>query len=98
MIVAASADASAKLTKRQIECLYWSAAGKTAWEVGQLLGLSEWTVVYHLERTKKRFGVRRKCEAIGHAVALGLIRVPTVRMLGTLVEATTLDLSARGLE
>ncbi|MBW8829899.1 MAG: helix-turn-helix transcriptional regulator [Burkholderiales bacterium] len=98
MIKAASADPRATLTKREIECLHWSAAGKTAWEVGQLLGLSEWTIVYHLERTKKKFGVRRKCEAIGHAVALGLIGLPTARMLGTLVEASTLDLSVRGLE
>lgn len=89
MIEAASADPGAKLTKREIECLYWSAAGKTAWEVGQLLGLSEWTVVYHLERTKKRFGVRRKCEAIGHAVALGLIRLPPACPPGTFLEAST---------
>lgn len=36
------------LTKRELECLHWVAQGKTSWEVGQILGISERTVNFHI--------------------------------------------------
>jgi DNA-binding CsgD family transcriptional regulator len=69
-----SAAARIPLTDRELECLSWSAAGKTAWEIGRILNLSEWTVVYHIEKTKKKFGVTRKQEVVAHAISLGLIK------------------------
>jgi DNA-binding CsgD family transcriptional regulator len=68
------AAARIPLTDRELECLSWSAAGKTAWEIGKILNLSEWTVVYHIEKTKKKFGVTRKQEVVAHAISLGLIK------------------------
>jgi DNA-binding CsgD family transcriptional regulator len=66
--------ASIRLSERELECLSWSAAGKTAWETGKILDLSEWTVVYHIEKAKRKFGLTRKQEVIAHAISLGLIK------------------------
>lgn len=62
------------LTERERDCLAWCAAGKTAWETGQILKLSEWTVVYHLEKAKRKFGLTRKQQVVARAIALGLIK------------------------
>ena len=64
------------LTPREIECLRWSASGKTAWETSRILGLSEWTVVYHLERAKRKFGLSSKQQMVARAVGLGLVAGP----------------------
>ncbi len=69
-----SVAACIHLSDRERECLSWSSAGKTAWEVGGILGLSEWTVVYHIEKAKRKFGLKRKRETIAQAISLGLIK------------------------
>jgi len=66
--------ARVRLSERELQCLSWSAAGKTAWETGKILDLSEWTVVYHLQKAKRKFGLARKQEVIAHAMSLGLIK------------------------
>lgn len=37
------------LTKREREVLQWTAAGKTAWEISQILGVAESTIIAHLK-------------------------------------------------
>lgn len=64
------------LSPREIECVRWSAAGKTAWETSRILNLSEWTVVYHLERAKRKFGLSSKQQMVARAVGLGLVVRP----------------------
>lgn len=54
----------AALTERQIECLRWVAAGKSDWEIGEILGLSEHTVHRHVERAKTRLDVRTRAQAV----------------------------------
>jgi DNA-binding CsgD family transcriptional regulator len=61
------------LTARERECLKWSADGKTAWEIGQILGIAERTVVFHLNNTVAKLGVANKTQAIVRAVVLKLI-------------------------
>jgi DNA-binding CsgD family transcriptional regulator len=66
-----------ELSPRELECLSWCAAGKTAWETSQILGISEWTVVYHLEKLKRRLGISRKHQLVAEAANLGLsLKVP----------------------
>lgn len=64
---------SVALSERERECLRWCAAGKTAWETGTILGLSEWTVVYHLGKVKRRLGSASKQQMVADAVRLGLV-------------------------
>jgi DNA-binding CsgD family transcriptional regulator len=52
------------LKPRELECLRWAAAGKTAWEIGQILGLSERHVVYQLATVRTKLGVHSLRQAI----------------------------------
>lgn len=57
---------SVMLSPRELECLEWAAEGKSAWDIGKIVGLSRRTVSFHLENAKTKLGVR----TIPQAVAL----------------------------
>ncbi|MGF1604802.1 MAG: autoinducer binding domain-containing protein [Rhodothalassiaceae bacterium] len=63
----------ASLPPREQECLLWAARGKTSWEIGQLMGITERTVNAHFARTMTRFGVHSRTEAVVRAILGGLI-------------------------
>lgn len=52
------------LSPREYECLEWSAAGKSTWEVGTILGIARRTVTFHLENAKAKLGVTSLHQAI----------------------------------
>lgn len=58
-----------KLTTRQKECLLWSIEGKTAWETSQILGISERTVVYHIQNSFDTLNVLNRAQATARAYA-----------------------------
>lgn len=59
------------LTPRQLDCIRWIAAGKSDWEVGSILGLSESTVNRHVELAKERLGVRTRVQVVVEALQSG---------------------------
>jgi DNA-binding CsgD family transcriptional regulator len=61
------------LTPRELETLRWTMDGKTAWEVGALLGISERTVVFHVSNATHKLGCVNKQQAVLKALRLGLI-------------------------
>lgn len=61
------------LTTREQECLMWAAEGKTAWEIGQILGITERTAVFHINNVVQKLGASNKTQAIVRAVALRLV-------------------------
>jgi DNA-binding CsgD family transcriptional regulator len=63
------------LSKREIEVLEWAARGKTAWETGQILGLSEKTVYFYLRNAAAKLGVASKTQAVAQAAAGDVIRL-----------------------
>ncbi|MBU1377461.1 MAG: LuxR C-terminal-related transcriptional regulator [Alphaproteobacteria bacterium] len=63
------------LSPREGECLSWVAQGKSDWEIGQILGLSEKTVNHHVERAKRRLSVPTRVQAVVAAVVGNLIRI-----------------------
>jgi DNA-binding CsgD family transcriptional regulator len=63
-----------KLTPRELECLRWTMEGKTAWEVGGILGISERTAVLHLNNATRKLNSANKHQAVLKALRLGLIR------------------------
>ncbi|MCG6117750.1 MAG: LuxR family transcriptional regulator [Aquimonas sp.] len=67
------AAAPPELTRRERECLHWAAEGKTSWEVGQLLGVSERTAVFHLQNAARKLEVSGRQAAVARAVSMGLI-------------------------
>ncbi|MFN7726032.1 MAG: LuxR family transcriptional regulator [Rubrivivax sp.] len=61
------------LTPRELETLHWTMEGKTAWEVGAILGISERTAVMHLTNAMRKLGCASKHQAVLKALRLGLI-------------------------
>jgi DNA-binding CsgD family transcriptional regulator len=61
------------LTDRERDCLLWTARGKTAWEVGQILAISEETVLFHLKNATRKLGVFSKHHAVVKAIVQGYI-------------------------
>ncbi|MBH5384690.1 LuxR family transcriptional regulator [Bradyrhizobium diversitatis] len=51
------------LSPRELECLEWASQGKSAWEIGCILGISRNTVAYYLENAKEKLGVRTVVQA-----------------------------------
>lgn len=65
--------AASPLTPRERECLYWASEGKTSWEIGKLLHVTERTVVFHLQNAASKLGVTGRQAAVARAISLGLI-------------------------
>jgi DNA-binding CsgD family transcriptional regulator len=62
-----------KLTPRELDILRWSMEGKSAWNVGEILGVSEHTVNFHLRNVFKKLNCSTKQQAVLKAMQLGLI-------------------------
>lgn len=52
------------LTPREYECLQWAARGKSAWDIGCILGIQRRTVAFHLDNARKKLGVRTITQAV----------------------------------
>ena len=61
------------LTPRETEALHWTMEGKTAWEVGAVLGITERTAVLHVNNAMHKLGCVNKHQAVLKALRLGLI-------------------------
>lgn len=62
-----------ELTPRERECLLWASEGKTSWETAQILGVSERTVIYHLQNASEKLGVSNRQQAVARAISQGLL-------------------------
>lgn len=62
-----------QLTAREREVLRWSAVGKTAEEIGKILGITERTVTFHVTSSLCKLDVTNKTQAVAKALLLKLI-------------------------
>jgi DNA-binding CsgD family transcriptional regulator len=62
-----------RLTPRELEALRWTMEGKTAWEVGAVMGITERTANLHLNSATHKLGCVSKHQAVLKALQLGLI-------------------------
>jgi len=62
------------LTDREVDCLNWTAAGKTSAEIAEILGLSEHTVNHYLNRAAKKLDTVNRTQAVAKALRIGLIK------------------------
>lgn len=60
-----------KLTPREREVLTWAAAGKSAWETSSILGVSETTVITHLDNVRRKLNVANTTQAVVVALQTG---------------------------
>lgn len=63
----------ARLTRREKECLLWASEGKTAWEIANIVRVSERTVVFHLQNAARKMGVATRQHAVARALSMNLI-------------------------
>ena len=61
------------LTEREIQCLSWTAAGKTSLEIAEILGLSEHTVNHYLNQVTRKLEAVNRTQAVVKAIRRGLI-------------------------
>jgi len=64
---------SSELTKREIEVLQWTADGKTAPEIGDILEVSHHTVVFHVSNAMRKLNASSRTAAAVKAAMLGLL-------------------------
>ena len=62
------------LTVREKECLKWAADGKSAWEIGNILHISDRTVNFHLNNIVQKLGVTNRQHAVAKATLKGIIQ------------------------
>jgi len=63
------------VSARELDCLRWVAAGKSAWEASVILGISERTVRFHLNSAREKLNCTTTTQAVAKAVAQQLIAV-----------------------
>lgn len=63
------------VSARELDCLRWMAAGKSAWEASVILGISERTVRFHLNSAREKLNCTTTTQAVAKAVAQQLIAV-----------------------
>jgi LuxR family quorum-sensing system transcriptional regulator SolR len=66
-------EARARLTSREREVLCWTGEGKTSYEIGQILNISERTVNFHVNNALLKLTSTNKVQAVVKAIAMGLI-------------------------
>lgn len=62
-----------RLSARERDCLAWSARGKSAWDIGVILGISPNTVKFHLKNALRKLQATNRTTAALAAMRLGLI-------------------------
>jgi DNA-binding CsgD family transcriptional regulator len=70
----ASEPGNPALTPRELETLRWTMEGRTAREVGDVLGITERTAALHVNNATHKLGCVNKHQAVLKALRLGLIR------------------------
>lgn len=73
------------LTGREHECLHWASMGKTSWEIGVILGITERTINFHIQNACRKLRARGRQAAIAAAYRHGLLPCipPVQRPLAT---------------
>lgn len=63
------------LTEREREVLTWAAAGKSAWDIGELLSIAKRTVHAHTQTASRKLGATNQTQAVAMALRDGLISI-----------------------
>lgn len=66
-------DEKAKLSERERECLLWTAEGKTSFEIGKIVGISEHTVNYYLNTASGKLNATNRVQAVAIALRNDLL-------------------------
>jgi LuxR family transcriptional regulator, quorum-sensing system regulator BjaR1 len=74
--IAGSSDAKRlTLTEREREVLAWTARGKSAWEIGEILHIAKRTVDAHAQTATAKLGAANKTQAVVFALLRNIIDI-----------------------
>lgn len=62
-----------QLTPREREVLKWLVAGKTNWEISEILVISERTVHFHVNRLRQKLAAANRAQIAAIAISRGLV-------------------------
>jgi DNA-binding CsgD family transcriptional regulator len=71
-----NSNAKLELSKRERDCLRWTAEGKSSWDMGMILNISENTVNFHIKNAMRKLGTTSRTVAVVKAIRLNLIELP----------------------
>ncbi|MEK6748741.1 MAG: LuxR family transcriptional regulator [Pseudomonadota bacterium] len=72
---ASAGETEIYLTPKETECLKWSAAGKSSWEIGTIMSCTERTINFHFGNIIKKLGVSNRRMAVAKAIATKLVSI-----------------------
>ena len=61
------------LSGREKDCLAWASAGKTDWEISQILGVAEETVKVYMKHVLKKLNATHRAQAVAIGIHTGQI-------------------------
>jgi DNA-binding CsgD family transcriptional regulator len=64
------------LTCREAEALTWIGRGKTSWETGKIMGVTERTVVYFVTSAQRKLNAVTRTQAVVNAIFAKEIEIP----------------------
>jgi LuxR family quorum-sensing system transcriptional regulator CciR len=67
------------LSARERECLRWTAEGKSSWDIGMILKISDNTVNFHIKNAMRKLGTTSRTVAVLQAIRLNVIELPGQR-------------------
>lgn len=65
--------AKPKLSRKQLACLRWAAAGKSTWDIAHIENLTERAVKFHLDTARHELDCLTRGQAVAKAIALGIL-------------------------
>lgn len=68
-------EQEAHISARERECLNWAAKGKTSWEISQILGVTESTIIYHLRNATRKLNAANRLHAVAKALKASIIDI-----------------------
>ncbi|HEV7814622.1 MAG TPA: LuxR family transcriptional regulator [Janthinobacterium sp.] len=72
-MLASGPDSVTKLTEREVEVLRWAGDGKTAAQTAHIVGITERTVIFHIDNALRKLGAANKTAGVLKAALLRLI-------------------------
>ena len=63
------------LTLKERQCLEWCKEGKTNWEIGEIMAISEKTVEFHLGNVMRKLGAANRISAVVMGIKHGCIQL-----------------------
>ena len=82
------------LTRREAQALLWTAEGKTAWDAGRILGVTESTAAAHIRSAAGKLRASNRAHLVARAFVAGIL----ARRICPLVLAAALALALTGSE